>query len=419
MYNLDSHYENIFHLSRSIIADPLLVYLHPFGSTSPENVEILNANQFSHINDTLSKIENEFARDQLTKLYSGNLIFCFDQEPLNFNFNKELFNYVDKLAHDNYGKRSIILLNTEKHSEEKNKILDEFEFIDVNYFFHGLAVSDWYRSYYYDVRLTPIRQRTLKKKFITFNRITGNSRIYRSLLIAELEDIHQGFISYSDNCPVHQEHYSQSLIKNYSKYNLDYNYAHEAVKKLDKINFPLRIDSDEKEIPNGSYSLGPIPELMSSFLHVVTETMFWDERTHLTEKIFKPIVAKQPFVLVGCANNLKYLKSYGFKTFDQWWDESYDSITDPTQRLQAVSKIINDICKMEFGDLTDMLFEMEEVLEHNYNTLYSREFIKLILSEIEQGMSNLDMSNRNYFAYTQELCEQYLDRYYRKIFPIS
>jgi len=416
MYNLDSHYENIFHLSRSIIADPLLVYLHPFGSTSPENVEILNASQSEH----LKSIENQFLKQQLTDLYSGNLLFCFDQEPLDFNFNKELFNQIDKLAHDNYGKRSIILLNTEKHSEEKNKILDEFKFIDVNYFFHGLAVSDWYRSYYYDARLTPIKQRTLNKKFITFNRITGNGRIYRSLLIAELADVvNQGYVSYSDHCPVHQEHYSQSLIKNYSKYNLEYGYAHEAIKKLDKINFPLRIDSDEKEIPNGSYSLGPIPELMSSFLHIVTETMFWDKRTHLTEKIFKPIVAKQPFVLVGCANNLEYLKSYGFKTFDRWWDESYDSITDPIQRLQAVSKIVKDICKLSDSDLTDMLFKMEEVLEHNYNTLYSREFIKLILSEIEQGLSNIDMINRDYFKYTQELCEQYLDRYYRKIFPIS
>ena len=36
---------------------------------------------------------------------------------------------------------------------------------------------------------------------------------------------------------------------------------------------------------------------------------------HLTEKIFKPIVNKQPFMLLAAPDNLAYLKSYGFKTY--------------------------------------------------------------------------------------------------------
>ena len=41
MYNLSSHYENIFQHLQSIITDPRVVYLHPFGSTQPENIEII------------------------------------------------------------------------------------------------------------------------------------------------------------------------------------------------------------------------------------------------------------------------------------------------------------------------------------------------------------------------------------------
>ena len=126
---------------------------------------------------------------------------------------------------------------------------------------------------------------------------------------------------------------------------------------------------------------------MSSFLHVVTETMFWDDRTHLTEKIFKPIVAKQPFVLVGCYKNLEYLRDYGFRTFDRWWSEDYDNISDPHQRLNAVVDVIEKICKLSLGDLEDMLAEMQEVLEYNYDWFYNPEFVNSIWDELKTNLT--------------------------------
>ena len=43
--------------------------------------------------------------------------------------------------------------------------------------------------------------------------------------------------------------------------------------------------------------------------HIVTETIFYDNKLHFTEKVFKPIVARRPFFLVGAPGNLAYLKS--------------------------------------------------------------------------------------------------------------
>jgi hypothetical protein len=166
------------------------------------------------------------------------------------------------------------------------------------------------------------------------------------------------------------------------------------IKHLNNINFPLRIDC-LGEIANGSHNLGPIPQLMESFLHVVTETCFWDNRTHLTEKIFKPIIAKQPFVLLGCANNLQYLKSYGFKTFDAWWNESYDQIQDPIQRLNFVVNIIDDICSKSNSELQEMLVDMQQVLNHNFNLFYDRKFVNSIWKELtdslQQAVSQLKL----------------------------
>ena len=352
----------------SIIAQSTVVYLYPFGGTQPENIEALQNGGF------------------------GPLIIAHDQEPLNFNYNKSLFEYINQNFKDDSGKpRSTILLNTEKFSLEKIKILDNFRYADVSCFFHAFAAADWYRGYQYCANIIPVTERKITKKYITFNRITGNARAYRGFLIAELGKLNLldlGHVSYSTVCPEHG-HYKQNLIDTINKYKVSADYVNESIDLLDQLTYPLRIDSDNNlSIPNGSQTLGPIPALMESFLHVVTETCFWDEKTHLTEKIFKPIVARQPFVLLGCVDNLKYLKSYGFKTFDAWWDESYDNITDPIERLQAVVKIINNICAMSDKDLTAMLHAMQHVLDYNYNRFYSPEFIDYCWNELTDNLQS-------------------------------
>ncbi len=279
----------------------------------------------------------------------------------------------------------IILLNTEQNSEEKNLILKEYGFIDCYYFYHALAASDWFRGYRYHQGLIDPSLRKINKKFFSYNRITGNARVYRSLFVAELQKhklLNLGHLSYNDVCPEHG-HYKHNLLLAKEKYNLDSDYIIQSKKLLDSISFPLRIDfTKEKIIPNDSQTIGSVPEMIESFLHVVTETCFWEKKQHLTEKIFKPIVARQPFVLLGCANNLKYLQSYGFKTFNHWWDEGYDQIQNPIERLQAVVNIINQICQMSNDELENLLSDMSDILNHNYNLFYSKKFIDGVWNEL-------------------------------------
>ena len=42
MYNIHSHYENILSYAKSIVVQPTVAYLHPFGATGPENIELIN-----------------------------------------------------------------------------------------------------------------------------------------------------------------------------------------------------------------------------------------------------------------------------------------------------------------------------------------------------------------------------------------
>jgi len=346
---------------KSLLPQPRLTYLHPFGSTHPKDLESINSG--GH----------------------GPLFFCFDQEPIIPSYNRDLFSHVRNYK-DDYGQpRPTIVLNTEKNSQTKTNFLKEFDYADCYYFFHAFAAADWYRGYQYCTDLIPIEQRQIKKKYITFNRITGGARVYRSILVAELKKFNildLGHVSYSDVCPEYG-HYKEFFTNVNNIYQFDTVYINQICNILDTINFPLRIDNKSlNHIPNNSQTISAIPQNMESFVHLVTETCFFDSKLHLTEKIFKPIVCKQPFLLLGCANNLKYLRSYGFKTFANWWDETYDSIQDPLARLQAVVKIVNDICNYSDKDLKEILIEMKNVLEHNYNWFYSKEFLDSVWNEL-------------------------------------
>lgn len=107
----------------------------------------------------------------------------------------------------------------------------------------------------------------------------------------------------------------------------------------------------------------------TSFLHIVNETV-WQDKIHFTEKVFKPIVLHQPFVVLQAPGSLSYLRSYGFKTFGDWWDESYDTIENPQQRMQAIADIVNTIGAKSLDELETMRMEMASVLEHNFRHFY-------------------------------------------------
>lgn len=364
MYNISSHYQLIFESLKNVTKHRRMLYLFPYGSTDPNNLEEITDN----------------VADQGDVINEGPMFIFYDQEPIYDSFNYILFDYINQNFQPPF-----ILVTTEKDSEPVKKIQEKYNWPVIDYFHHIFAASDWFRSYKFHEGILPVRARSIQKKFITFNRITGNSRVYRSIFISELAKrnlLHLGNISYSKICPVHGN-YKENLLHAASNQLIDLSYAHETIKVLDNLDHELRIDFKEEEfIQNDSMTLGPINALMESFVYVVTETCFWEKKKHLTEKIFKPIVSKQPFILLGCANNLEYLRDYGFKTFNKWWDESYDKIEDPILRLNAVVDIVEQICKLSNDDITSLLVEMENVLNYNYRLFFSEKFIEYEWSEL-------------------------------------
>ena len=89
----------------------------------------------------------------------------------------------------------------------------------------------------------------------------------------------------------------------------------------------------------------------------------------LNEKTFKPIACMQPFIINGMPGSLKHLHELGFKTFSDWWDESYDNETDFKKRSDKVIKVVNELCNLSHKSLLNLIIDMQDVLEHNRSHL--------------------------------------------------
>ena len=106
----------------------------------------------------------------------------------------------------------------------------------------------------------------------------------------------------------------------------------------------------------------------------------------LTEKTFKPIVMQQPFIIQSCKGSLEYLRRYGFRTFDEFWDESYDEAEDSV-RTYKIGQLLKSINTMSQKEKTTLQTAVNSTVEHNYKWFYSTEFEELLWTELKGVMT--------------------------------
>tara|TARA_B100001094_G_C18094791_1_gene752432 strand:+ start:81 stop:1250 length:1170 start_codon:yes stop_codon:yes gene_type:complete len=113
---------------------------------------------------------------------------------------------------------------------------------------------------------------------------------------------------------------------------------------------------------------------LDSYISFVSETFFdytsGDNNPYeldMTAKSTKPIVTMQPFILHAQIGALSYIKSLGFETFDNWWDESYDNISIHNDRYEHLIGIYKNLSLTSHKELAIMIKDMYPILEHNLN----------------------------------------------------
>jgi hypothetical protein len=102
------------------------------------------------------------------------------------------------------------------------------------------------------------------------------------------------------------------------------------------------------------------------FCDIVTETRFAQPTANYSEKVYNPMFYRKPFILLAPPKTLQYLRENGFKTFSDFWDESYDDILDHEQRFVTIVRLIQQLNDTPLPELQIMYDNMTSILEHNF-----------------------------------------------------
>ena len=106
-----------------------------------------------------------------------------------------------------------------------------------------------------------------------------------------------------------------------------------------------------------------------SYFTLVTETEMLELPLRITEKPLKALANCQPLLLLGNAGSLQILRDYGFETFGDYVDESYDLEPDPATRFEMVYAEFLRLCRLSEQELFDRERSMTELLLHNARTM--------------------------------------------------
>ena len=108
-------------------------------------------------------------------------------------------------------------------------------------------------------------------------------------------------------------------------------------------------------------------------IDIVAETFVKGDSFFVTEKTIRPILMKKPFIIMGPKNFMIYLRQMGFRTFYEYWDEDYDGFS-LKQRYKMILSLIDHLSHKSKNELDQMYQSMQEILDHNYNLLISKQY---------------------------------------------
>ncbi len=107
-------------------------------------------------------------------------------------------------------------------------------------------------------------------------------------------------------------------------------------------------------------------------LSLINETWTGPGTVFLSEKTWKAMYVKHPFILMGNPGSLDLIRRLGYETFSPIIDESYDYEEALSKRKNMVLGELEKFCSLEENERLKKLAAMQEVTEHNYKVISSR-----------------------------------------------
>lgn len=325
-----------------------------------------------------------YGRDDIPET---DFVFFHDQEPVHLDLHEPLFkkvidyNHDIRIANGNYRKGGHVIVS--EQGEYVEKLCNIYGWKSHYYFYHGWACRDWFRGYDKAFLIPRAQDRTPTKTFMSPNRIVAGKRDHRVLFLYNVfrHGLDNNYISAPRVCPYENVDISQIALK----YNNIYPDIEQVFKDAD---LPRLFEGEETQVMTSCW-LGNYAEAQDSLVYVPTETVYFGQRLHITEKTFKAIALEMPFVLVAPAGSLEYMRSYGFKTFGDVFDESYDLETDDVKRIEKVTRLLKDLDNLSPEDRQDIHRRCLPAVIHNYEHFYGGNFDRVLWRELTGMLDGL------------------------------
>jgi hypothetical protein len=325
-------------------------------------------------------------------------MICHDQEPLDYDYYsmpnrlQELQDHFPDCILNHCGdqypvissfllKRNIKMVNVSccsqpyallLHSEKQSPNLDTYErsgFMGVYWWSHAIIAGDWFRYAQHDLDL---HAKCIQKDFLIYNRAWSGTREYR-LKFAELLIQHdlQNHCMIRFNPQDNNQHYKDHVYRN-PKFAVGT--ALENYFELNTYDSTASADYVAQDYTNTA-------------IEIVLETLFDDNRWHLTEKILRPIACGQPFMLAATSGSLAYLRSYGFRTFEPAINETYDTLQDPVTRLRAIISEMRRIVDLPNHQKKSLYDQLRDIAVYNQQRFFSSNFQNHVIHELRQNLA--------------------------------
>lgn len=330
----------------------------------------------SSISEPTSHID-EFEKQLKLFLSEHNLSAdCFlfidsnrDITELNNKFGKTIFYYTPHFIYD--GADAFVNITTSNEYQNNlnyiSEILTESEIKNIKdreYYFLSLNRSNWKLH------------RTILGCYL--NKI-NNKNVLWSYLTKPSQKYKDGFdtLDYFDEWT----EYQRNLVKN-------------EIDNLESI-IPKQLDTKKSNDLTSFKTTDTFSrELTSnSYFQIVTESPFLNNEIFFSEKIVKPIIMMQPFILISSHGMLKNFRELGFKTFDGLFNEEYDLIENNFERLQFILNEIDRILKLPKEEIEKLYKIYFDICIYNRNHLISnfsnKDSYGDILSSMVKNINNL------------------------------
>jgi len=265
-----------------------------------------------------------------------------------------------------------VLVHSELHSRQL-KYFVKANFVPVYIWSHAMIALDWFRYAKHDPALTYNVAR-IQKTFLVYNRAWSGTREYRlyfaqQLATHDLTSHTQTAFAAVDN----DTHYVDHVFAN-KKFQIH-------LHNLEQLYPPNTADSGSSADYCGA-------DYAACGIEIVLETLFDDDRWHLTEKTLRPIACGKPFLLAATPGSLQYLRNYGFETFANVIDETYDTIADGAARLDAIIQEMKRIAALDAAAKQALYTKLHEIAQRNKQRFFNGLFDQVI----EEYQTNLDQA---------------------------